>query len=257
MRPEIFLAALAVLGAWIQYRIVIFNERKRILVSLRALLNISQWWIGTSYSEYTNKSEWFDPGKSVYKIDTSIIPNIISSNLIKKELSKQLSYFIQLVNRFNQRIDMYCQYVFSDIDLFLKATLFVNDNLVDDKKNYLSYENCLKKVENLSIKKEDLRLFNYLEKVYRLQKIIHMDGIGDEGYYVNENIKSKFPKLHRCYLELDCMLKHEELNRKQFLRDDSLYLIGDILLLIIPSIVVLVYILFFLDNFLRYIFLHI
>jgi hypothetical protein len=241
MKLEIFLAALAIAAAWLQYRINIINERERILKSLSALLDVVGKWAGASYSTNYNDRNWFDPGRSVYKIDVSIVPNIISSSLIEKELSSLLTYFVELICRLNQRIDTYDQFIYSDVNLFLKAS-----SLFDKKLQYLNYEDCYYEIEKLKNTEDekDSILHDYIDKVYRLNKIVHVDGIGDNRYYID-----KFPTLHKCFLELGCELKNEESKKRSILYDKFTYFIGDLVFLMIPSIIIFAYILYSADRF--------
>ncbi len=226
----VFLASLTLMVGWWQYRKNVHDERKRILISLRSLLNVTKHWISTGYAEGVKKPAWFDPGISVYKINFSVISGFLNSNLLPERFSKLLTYFIQLTERFNQRIEICIGYTYSDLDLFFQASDFARDHLRNQNlsnKPFLSYEECFTKVEGL--KKTNKQLYDYLSKLYRLQEIIHTDGIGDNSYY-----EETFPKLHKCYLELDCALKAEEAQTRGLLKNDPAYLLGDVFLILVP-----------------------
>ena len=141
----LFLASLAVFCGWLIFRLNMIYERKKLINSLEAFLNTVKYWFASSYSEDINKNTWFDPSRSVYKVDFSIIPNIINSNLIKNELSEQLTYLVQLIDRFNQRVDQFSNYVFSDIDLYRKSIEIYREKDFNNK----NYIDCYNEIDKL------------------------------------------------------------------------------------------------------------
>ncbi|NCU42060.1 MAG: hypothetical protein EOM19_05085 [Candidatus Moranbacteria bacterium] len=170
------LASLGILAAWIIYRWSMIDEKNKILNSLEAILNYSGQWFSTSYPKGEDNSGWFHPGKSVYKVDISLVNDIINNNTVSKDLSKLLAYFVQLVARFNHRIDLFNQFIYSDGYSLGEATKFYKDNCFCDK----DYSDCKKILKGL----ENDKLKFYIERLYSLQKSIHTDGIGTQDYFL-------------------------------------------------------------------------
>ncbi|MFH0969117.1 MAG: hypothetical protein V1804_01280 [Patescibacteria group bacterium] len=246
LKIEIFLASIAIISGWLIYRLSMIAEYKKIINALEALLNTAGEWFSSSYPKDLNKEAWFYPGEIVYKVDTSIVPDIVNSSLISAKLSSQLTYFIQLVERFNHLIDNFNSFKYSDTKILLKSFDFYEKNLKN--RNYIECENVIenKKTEieseqkNTTIKNNDyerlnesLDIIKYIRYIYILKKMIHIDGIGTPEYFSN----SKFPNLNKCYHEIKCLLKIEKLSKRGLFNDELRYILGDILFLIITAII--------------------
>ena len=231
------LASMGILAAWIIYRLNIIDEKNKILNSLEAVLDYSGQWFNASYSEEKNNPGWFHPCKSVYKVDVSILNNIVNNNTVSKELSKLLSYFVQLVARFNHRVDLFNQFIHSDEYLLKEATKFYKENCFCDK----DYDECKNIIENLK-SEEDENLKFYIKKIYSLQKSIHTDGIGAQNYYSME-----FPQLSLCYRKLREQLLIEGKNEIKLFCNKR-YIFWDIIFIIIPASIILEKIFSILNN---------
>jgi len=202
---------------------------------LEIFLNVAKEWFSSSYPEGIDKNTWFDVGQSPYKVDFSIIPNMINSNLINPEMSGQLTYLIQLIDRFNQRIDIFNNYAHSNTDLYNKLIeIYKNKNFVG--KNYVD---CYKEIKNEVISEGFLF---YIMECYRLKQIIHTDGIGEMRDFNNSN----FPNLNKCFHNVSYLLTIEKKNKKSFLKDDIQFMIGDVVFMLIPAGIILYLILKFL-----------
>lgn len=140
---EIFLASLAIFSGWLIYRLNIIAEYKKINNSLQAILDVSGEWFSTSYPEDLERKDWLNPKKAVYKVDSSILPSIVTSNIISKELVSKLGYFIQLINRFNQEVDKFNSFRYSDVDLFMRYCSFYNGHL-KKLKDFAEYKCFIK-----------------------------------------------------------------------------------------------------------------
>lgn len=231
------LASLGILVAWIVYRLNIIDEKNKILNSLEAVLDYSGQWFNASYPKGENNPGWFHPGKSVYKVDISILNNVVNNNAVSKELSKLLSYFVQLVSRFNHRVDLFNQFIHSDGYLLKEATNFYKKNCFCDK----NYDECKKIVEGLK-NEENENLKFYIERIYSLQKSIHTDGIGTQDYFLLD-----FPQLSLCFRLLRNQLIKEKRNRVYFFYSKK-YLFCDIIFIIIPASIILAKIFLILGN---------
>lgn len=232
---EIFLASLGILAGWITYRIQIVNEKNKIIDSLESILDYSGLWLNSSYPSDKNDSKWFNPGKQVYKVDISIVNDIINKSAISKNLSKLLAYFIQLVNRLNYRVDMFNMYLYSNDNLLREASKFYKENCLDDKL----YEECRQCVD--SINDENLKF--YMTRVYALQKSIHIHGIGEQKYY-----RQEFPHLSLCYKKLEkemMIIKNSDIG----ILNDSQYIIADVIFIIIPLGIIIYEAVYFLGIF--------
>lgn len=223
------------------------SERGKIINSLEAILNVTKEWFASSYPKDIDKSEWFDPQRYVFKVDFSILPNIINSNLVSRELTVQLTYFIQLITRFNQSINQFSDYVFSDIDLYRKAKDFYDGKDFENKK-FVDCYNELDKLKNeiitnkevsgerILIMEEKKKLLFYMNNCYFFKKSIHTATIGEMGHYGDD----KFPHLNKCFHNIITLVICEKKNNKGFFNDDFRYMIGDLIFLLIPAIIILV-----------------
>lgn len=230
------LASLGILATWFIYRQNIIDEKNKILNSLDAVLDYSGQWFNASYPKERNNPGWFNPGYSVYKVDVSILNNIVNNNTVSKEISKLLAYFVQLVARFNQRVDLFNQFIYSNEFLLKEATKFHKKNCFCDK----NYDECKKVIESLNEKDENFKF--YVKRIYSLQKSIHVDGIGTQEYYSME-----LPQLSLCYRKLKEQLSIERKNEIRFFHDKK-YVLGDIAFIIIPASIILARIFIFFDS---------
>lgn len=232
---EIFLAAFSVFLVWVLYRVQQFDERKRVINSLKALIDYCGEWFGTCYNENSVNPAWYDSSKSVYPVDIIQVPNLMSSNLLSPQLTKQLSYFIELVRRFNYRIEVFNNFVYSDPAVFRKSINFIQNLNEKEKSDYLNISDLVKKQD------EDLRA--YLDYVYFLQKVIHVHGIGD-----NTSYNEKFPKLHKCFNEIKSEVENEIKIKNNLFRGRWYFFLFDILFFCLPLLIIVLYIVDFLVN---------
>lgn len=234
---EALLGALSVMVVWFTYRSQRLEERNRILTSLKSMMGYSSGWFSTSYDENSNDFNWYDPTKSVYPVDISQLPSILTSNLLSEELVKRLSYFIQLVRRFNHRIDIFNNYIYSDLALFKKSEDFLKR--IDKTPARTSYI----ELKNLIDKEKDSDLRSYFNHVYFLQKLIHTDGIGNQSFYDND-----FPKLNLCFTKINDLLKKEGKTMVGLFRGNWSLIFVDVVLICFPLLVVTLFLLQFLKN---------
>jgi hypothetical protein len=237
---EIFLGSLAVFSGWLIFRLNMISERNKITNSLESFLRTVKDWFESSYPIDLSKAEWFNPNKSVYRVDPSIIPNIINNNLISPELAEQLTYFIQLISRFNQRVELFNDYLFSDVDLYRKSFYFHEKNF----KNK-DYEECNKNLEKFELNIEmelneekkhmNKKLAFYIRHYYKFQKFIHTNGIGEMK---DINLEG-FPQLNKCFHNINCLLKVEKKMKRSILKNDGIYMLGDVIFLVFPGVVLL------------------
>lgn len=225
---EVFLAALSVFLVWILYRVQQWDEKKRIMNSLGALIDYAGEWFNGSYDEYSCNPAWFDPSKSVYPVDIIQVPNIINSNLVSPDLTKQLSFFIELVRRFNHRIEVFNSFVYSDPKILQKSLAFYL-TLSDNEKN--SYIKIREKIEV-----QDEEIQRYLNHIYFLQKIIHTDGIGNNSSY-NE----KFPMLHKCFIDIKTVVEHERKIKNNLFRGRWYFILFDLMFFCIPLFLIVLF----------------
>ena len=98
---------IAIAIAWLIYRLAACNERKNILKSLRAELDIQKNWLGTPWSK-ERASELTNVGHFVYKIATTSVDNAIvrgATLLLNRDLMKSLVSYRQTLDSLNQLID--------------------------------------------------------------------------------------------------------------------------------------------------------
>ncbi len=229
---EIFLGALSIFIAWFIYRKQLIDERKRILNSVNALLEMSGEWFRSTYNKNSESQNWYSPNFSVYPVDVSQVPNILTSNLLSIEISRHLSFFIQLVRRFNHRIDLLNNFLHSDPKLFKEACLFYKNE----------YKNLTFREVDDRVKEQNDELKFYLEHLYLMQKQIHTDGIA-EGQYNNS-----IPSLSLCFQKIECLFQIENKKQDGFLRGRFILVIGDIFFLLLPAAIVTIFVLNFYKN---------
>lgn len=222
---------------WFTYRSQRFEERKRILTSLKSMMKYSGYWFNASYDENSHNFNWYDPTKSVYPVDISQLPSILTSNLLSKALVKYLSYFIQLVRRFNHRIDIFNNYIYSDLSLYKKSEDFLKRlDKTPARTSYIELKNLID-----TGKDEDLK--SYFNHVYFLQKLIHTDGIGGQDFYDDD-----FPRLHLCFTKLKELLKKEDEIKDSLFHGSWNLILADILLICLPLLIIILFFLQFLNN---------
>ena len=193
-------------------------------------------WFNTAYNESNAYNPtWYQPTTSVYPVDISQIPSILTSNLLTSELIKYLSYFIQLVSRFNHRIDIYNNFIYSDQDLFKKSFEFFESNPRARESFTI--------LEHLVDNEPDTKLKFYLRHVYYLQKMIHTQGIGD-----NTLFGTGLPTLHYCFLKIKDLLKFEMESKSGFFQGSWTLIFLDVILFLLPLLIILLFILQFIQN---------
>lgn len=200
-------------------------EKEKLLFSLRALLKSSGSWLGTSYPKNMEILNWFDPGRMVYKIDSSVSSGIIQGNLVSGDLARELTYFNQRVASFNQLIDIFLAYLYSNDRLHQIGIEFYKKEL----ESCSDYGKCILKIENSKLNQDEIF---YIKKIYSLKKAIHTGGIGDDSNY-----DDGYPKLRKCFMNLE-VIYTKETNNKFRLFSSKKYLLGDIFFLITPGILI-------------------
>lgn len=223
---EVFFAALSVLIAWLIYRKQLIDERKRIIASIGALLKMAGKWFDSEYDKNHENKSWYRPSLSVYPVDVTQVSNILTSNLLNIELSKYLSYFIQLVRRFNHRIEDVENYRYSEPHIFKEACLYYQNELKD-----LDQKEILFKLESLKDNKDEL-LF-YFEHLYALQKNVHVDGIGKGDF------DYEIPSLNKCYRKIECLFEIENRESNGLLKGKLLWILSDIVFILMPVGIIL------------------
>lgn len=231
---EAFFAAFSVFVVWLIYRFQRIEERKRIFSSLKAMVSYSGEWFNACYNENSSDYNWYDPTNSVYPVDISQLPSIITSNILSERLINLLSFFIQLVKRFNHRIDIFNNYIYADPALFKKANDFLKSiKGTPARSSFIDLTNLID-----ANKDEEVKAF--LMHVFYLQKMIHKDGIGDRNYYRND-----FPKLSLCFEEIKNLIEKEKSQKVGLFRGEGLIVLADVVFLCFPAIVILISILVF------------
>lgn len=232
------LGSVSVFVVWLIYRKQIIDERKRILNSIDALLQLSGEWFDAEYTKNYENQQWYSPRYSVIPVDISQVPGILTSNLLQESISKYLSFFIQLVRRFNHCIETFNDFLHSDPTLYEKACSFYQN----DFKN-LSYQEVFIKVAS---QPEPLR--SYLEQLYLLQKQIHCDGIG------RGSLDDKIPSLSLCFKKLRHLVQLETKKASGFFSGNLLWKLADFIFLLIPLCMVALFFINIIENHLVIIF---
>jgi hypothetical protein len=101
------LALLALVAAWIIFRIDRWSERRGVLRGVEAELAMHALWVGNQYSE-KDRGSWPNPDYTVFKLATVAIDNAIArgpSLFLNRDLSTSLIMYRQVVSHFNQWID--------------------------------------------------------------------------------------------------------------------------------------------------------
>ena len=101
------LALLALLLAWLLYRLDRWSQRSGVLRGLRVELDMHGRWVGNPYSE-TDRGSWPDPDYLVFKLVTVATDDAIArgpSLFLNPDLSAALINYRQVIGHFNQLID--------------------------------------------------------------------------------------------------------------------------------------------------------
>ncbi len=101
------LALLALVAAWIIYRIDRWSERGGVIRGLVAELDMHGQWVGNQYGE-SHRGSWPDPDYLVFKLVTVAVDNAIArgpSLFLNRDLSTSLVMYRQVVGHFNQLIE--------------------------------------------------------------------------------------------------------------------------------------------------------
>lgn len=227
LSAEIIFAALSILVAWFIYRQQRLDERKRILASITALLKMIGKWFGSEYDKNYENVDWYSPNFSVFPVDISQVPNILTSNLLRTEMSTYLSYLIQLIKRFNYRIEVVDQYRGANPDVLQVALIYHQNNLKG-----LPLNQAIIKIHDIS----DEKLKFYFEHLYLLQKQIHESGIG------KGDLDNDIPSLSKCYRKIECLLEVENIETVGIMGGKWYWVLSDIIFILIPVIITLLYI---------------
>ena len=100
-------ALLALVVAWLVYRIDRWSERRGVIRGLEAELDMHGAWVGNQYNE-SHRGTWPDPDYLVFKLVTVALDNAIArgpSLFLNRDLSITLVRYSQVVGHFNQLID--------------------------------------------------------------------------------------------------------------------------------------------------------
>lgn len=219
---EMCFASIPVLITWAIYRKQLIDERKRIINSIDALLQMTGKWFDAEYPDCCENPRWYDPKYSVFPVDTSQIPNILTSNLLSEKISTNLSFFIQLVRRFNHRIEVFNNFLYSNTNLFDEAGVFY-----EKVKELPLHEICIR------VQSQNEALGSYLKHLYSLQKKVHTS-IG-QG-----KIDDDIPSLCLCFRKLQILLEKEKTQSNYWLK--GFWVLLDFLLLVVPFLIILTFI---------------
>lgn len=101
------LALLALVAAWLIYRIDRWSERRGVIRGLEAELTMHGQWVGNPYGE-KDRGSWPNPDYMVFKLATVAVDNAIArgpSLFLDRHLSTSLIMYRQVVSHLNQLID--------------------------------------------------------------------------------------------------------------------------------------------------------
>jgi len=101
------IALLALLVAWLVYRVDHWSERRGVIRGLEAELDMHGSWVGNQYCE-KDRGSWPNPDYMVFKLSTVAVDNAIArgpSLFLNRDLSTSLIRYRQVVSHLNQLID--------------------------------------------------------------------------------------------------------------------------------------------------------
>lgn len=195
------LTAIGIIIAWTTYRYNIISKRKSYLMAIDELLKTTGAWFNASYPLEMESDDWKTIWKIVYKVDVNVLNPIIveGGHILGKDIVKKLVQFIQLVTRFNQYIDMHLN--------------FVNSN----------YEKIIAPDDS-----------NYKAIAYDLMKKLHTVGIGTDS---NHDNPPDFPFLHKCFKDLNNIIKIEKSKNVNILYWEK-FIVLDAVGVLVPTFII-------------------
>lgn len=210
--PELFVSLAAFILVWITFRVSFGIIKKSILATIREELDLLGRWLGNAYDDNSNNKWWYDPLHMVVGLNRATsIQNYLSNvyiSLLSRDLLVALTGLNQGLARFNQHLERQISFVTNN-----KLTIDAYNAVINDLKNIsLSQNDIYCKIQNGKQSEapypKDVAYF--LEYIYKLNKLLHTDGIGGKGYYDDAQNGKRFPTPHQSYLLAEKALKKEE-----------------------------------------------
>lgn len=130
------LAFFAIVISWLIYRLGVWAERDRVLLSLSKELELHGSWLSSSYEDGKVLAPWKEKSYVVFKLSTVAVDNAIvvgPSLFLNSSLIESLVGYRQRINQFNQLIDSAMTYQ-ANSGLWQKE----NQGIEDDRMTMLT-----------------------------------------------------------------------------------------------------------------------
>lgn len=158
-----------------------FQSWKSLFISIKKEMETHKSWLSGEYflKTYKDKNSYL-PSKIIYPLSFTSIPEIIRRGA--SENPKISNDFIGLLSIFNERVNAFNS-VLEQIRICSSSNPLLSEELIDKLKligledKNVSYEDFKKKI--FSLKKKDKTYF-LAENLHRLNKVIHLDLIGNK-----------------------------------------------------------------------------
>ncbi len=200
------LTYIALLLAYIAYTWSVNRDLeawKSLFISFKNDLESQKNWLASEYFNETYKEKnSFNPYKIIYPLSFESLPEIIQRGVsefswISKNFIRQLSLFNERVIAFNDLLDHIKKVVTADPIRTERLKDKLNNLGLD--KGSVEFDDLKRKIFEMKKKYEKYNDFYLAEQIRRLNKIVHVDLIGN---------KNKEDKLHFLYCEIS-----KELNK--------------------------------------------